>query len=100
MTLQALDHLRRRIAKDLNLIPNGAMVPVWITDIPFFSWNEEFDRIESEHHPFTSPHLLDLGFFERFLALFYIYLMGIQGFAEEKPHQETIKASPGQKKKS
>ncbi len=64
-TLQALDHLRRRLAKDLNLIPNGAMAPVWITDFPLFSWNEEFDRIESEHHPFTSPHLLDLGLFEK-----------------------------------
>ncbi|KAM9954248.1 hypothetical protein ACTFIW_003789 [Dictyostelium discoideum] len=64
-TLQALDHLRRRIAKDLNLIPNGAMVPVWITDFPLFSWNEDVDRIESEHHPFTSPHLLGLVLFEK-----------------------------------
>lgn len=63
-TNQALDHLRRKIAKDRNLIPQDKYELLWVTDFPLFSWNEEEKRLESEHHPFTSPnfddiHLLD-----------------------------------------
>jgi aspartyl-tRNA synthetase len=63
-TNQALDHLRRKIANDLNLIDESKYKFLWVTDFPLFSWNEEEQKIESEHHPFTSPsqkdlHLLD-----------------------------------------
>lgn len=61
---QGLDHLRRRIARDRNLASPKKLEFLWVTDFPLFSWNEEEKRLESEHHPFTSPlledaHLLD-----------------------------------------
>ena len=34
---------------------------VWITDFPLFFYNEEEKRLDSNHHPFTSPRLEDIG---------------------------------------
>ena len=59
-TNQGLDHLRRRIARERNLIAPEQYEFLWVTDFPLFSWNEEEKRLESEHHPFTSPHPSDL----------------------------------------
>lgn len=60
-TNQALDHLRRRIARDRNLIPAHQYEFLWVVDFPLFSWNAEEQRLESEHHPFTSPLFEDIG---------------------------------------
>jgi aspartyl-tRNA synthetase len=57
---QALDHLRRKIARDRRLIDPQRYEFLWVTDFPLFSWNEEEGRPQSEHHPFTSPNLEDL----------------------------------------
>lgn len=57
---QGLDHLRRRIARDRNLIKPGHYEFLWVTDFPLFSWNDEEHRLDSEHHPFTSPHPEDI----------------------------------------
>lgn len=62
---QALDHLRRKIARDRNLIKNDTYEFLWVTDFPLFTWNEEESRLESEHHPFTSPNFEDLGLLEK-----------------------------------
>jgi len=59
-TNQGLDHLRRKIAKDRHLIPANSYELLWVTDFPLFSWNEDEQRLDSEHHPFTSPHFEDL----------------------------------------
>lgn len=63
-THQSLDHLRRRLARDRNLISPEQLEFLWVTDFPLFAWDEETRRLASEHHPFTSPnpedlHLLD-----------------------------------------
>jgi aspartyl-tRNA synthetase len=58
---QALDHLRRELAKDRGLIDPARHELLWVTDFPLFHWNEEEQRMESEHHPFTSPHLEDIA---------------------------------------
>jgi aspartyl-tRNA synthetase len=63
-TNQGLDHLRRRIARDRNLIPPGRYEFLWVTDFPLFSWNEDEKRLDSEHHPFTSPNPEDLHLLE------------------------------------
>ncbi|MGB7128772.1 MAG: aspartate--tRNA ligase [Candidatus Rhabdochlamydia sp.] len=57
---QGLDHLRRKIAKERELIDPSSMHFVWVTDFPLLRWNTDERRIESEHHPFTSPHSEDL----------------------------------------
>ncbi len=57
---QGLDHLRRKLAKERNLIDPDALSFLWVTDFPLLKWNAEEGRLESEHHPFTSPHLSDI----------------------------------------
>lgn len=64
-TNQALDHLRRKIARDRGLIDFNRYEFLWVTDFPLFSWNEEENRLQSEHHPFTSPNLEDLHLLEK-----------------------------------
>ena len=59
-TNQALDHLRRKLAKERRLIDAKALEFVWVIDFPLFSWNDEEGRLDSEHHPFTSPNLEDM----------------------------------------
>nr|WP_166155517.1 aspartate--tRNA ligase [Neochlamydia sp. AcF84]NGY94960.1 Aspartate--tRNA(Asp/Asn) ligase [Neochlamydia sp. AcF84] len=59
-TNQALDHLRRRLSRDRNLIKPHQLEFLWVTDFPLFAWDEDNQRLVSEHHPFTSPHPDDL----------------------------------------
>lgn len=54
---QALDNLRRLIAKERQLYSNEYNF-VWITEFPLFSLND--NKIVSEHHPFTAPCEKDL----------------------------------------
>ena len=61
---QALDHLRRKIAEDLHLIDNDSLKFTWITEFPLFAWDEELERVVSEHHPFTAPHPDDIDLIE------------------------------------
>ena len=63
--LKALDQLRRRLGKDLNLIDQWRFQPFWVVDFPLFAWNEEENRIESESQPFTSPNFDDLDMLEQ-----------------------------------
>ncbi len=57
---QALDHLRRRLAKDLGLIDPARYEFVWITEFPLMQWDKETQNYACEHHPFTSPHVDDI----------------------------------------
>lgn len=63
--LQALDQLRRRLAKDHHLIDPSVYEPLWVIDFPLFCWNEEENRLDAENHPFTSPNFDDLHFLEK-----------------------------------
>jgi len=58
---QALDHLRRFIARQRNLISKNTYNFLWVTDFPLFVWDEEEQRLSSAHHPFTSPRFEDLS---------------------------------------
>jgi aspartyl-tRNA synthetase len=63
-TNQGLDHLRRAIARDRNLIDPEKYEFVWVTEFPLFGWDDSERRLCSEHHPFTSPNFDDLDLFD------------------------------------
>ena len=55
VTLPVLGNLRTVVAKKLQLIPEGQFHFLWITEFPFFEWNEETNHWDAMHHPFTMP---------------------------------------------
>ena len=55
VTLPVLGALRTLVAKKLDLIPEGKFNFLWITEFPFFEWNEETGAWDAMHHPFTMP---------------------------------------------
>ena len=61
---QALSQLRLSIAKTKGLINKEEFNLSWVVDFPLFEYNEDMDRYDSLHHPFTSPHPDDLEFLE------------------------------------
>ena len=50
-----LDELRRRLAAELGLVPEGAFAFCWVVDFPLFEHNPETGRPDPRHHPFTAP---------------------------------------------
>ncbi len=52
--LSVLGALRLTVAKRLDIIPNRFNF-LWITEFPFFEYNEETDNWDAMHHPFTAP---------------------------------------------
>jgi len=61
---QSLSQLRLNIGKSNGLIDEKEFNFSWIVDFPLFEFNEESDRYDSLHHPFTSPHQDDLQILE------------------------------------
>jgi len=57
---QSLDHLRRRLGKELGLIASDRYEFTWITEFPLMQWDAETQNYACEHHPFTSPHVDDI----------------------------------------
>ncbi|MGN0641824.1 MAG: aspartate--tRNA ligase [Huintestinicola sp.] len=53
--LSSLGALRLKCARQLNIIPEGKFNFLWITEFPFFEWNEETQHWDAMHHPFTMP---------------------------------------------
>lgn len=54
IALSVLGALRLTVAKRLNIIPDKYNF-LWITEFPFFEYNEETGNWDAMHHPFTSP---------------------------------------------
>ena len=54
VTLPVLGALRLITAKRMDLIPDGCNF-LWITDFPFFEYDEESGKWLAMHHPFTMP---------------------------------------------
>ncbi len=52
---ESLGHLRKELAKRLNLINENEFKFVWVIDFPLLEWDEEEKRYVALHHPFTSP---------------------------------------------
>ncbi len=51
---ESLGALRIKIGQDLGLIEPG-WKPLWVIDFPMFERNEDENRWQALHHPFTSP---------------------------------------------
>ncbi|MPZ22536.1 MAG: aspartate--tRNA ligase [Dehalococcoidia bacterium] len=60
MANQALDALRRELARRLDLADPDTRLFLQVVDFPLLAWNEDEDRWEPEHHPFTAPREEDL----------------------------------------
>ncbi|HIZ55672.1 MAG TPA: aspartate--tRNA ligase [Firmicutes bacterium] len=54
VTLPVLGALRLKVAKQLDMIPQGFNF-LWITEFPFFEWDEDNQTWVAMHHPFTMP---------------------------------------------
>ncbi len=54
VTLPTLGALRLKVAKQLDIIPEGWNF-LWITEFPFFEYNDETGNWDAMHHPFTMP---------------------------------------------
>jgi len=57
---ESLSRLRLALGKELNLIDENKISLLWVTDFPMFEWNEEENRLEAIHHPFTAPNPEDI----------------------------------------
>jgi aspartyl-tRNA synthetase len=51
---QALGALRDKLGADKNLY-QGDWAPLWVVDFPMFDHNEDENRWDALHHPFTAP---------------------------------------------
>ena len=50
-----LGALRQIIAAKLDIIPKDKYNLLWITEFPFFDWDEDAQTWVAMHHPFTAP---------------------------------------------
>jgi aspartyl-tRNA synthetase len=57
---KSLAPLRVKLGKDLELYAKDAREFVWVVDFPMLEWNEDSQRYDSLHHPFTAPVASDL----------------------------------------
>ncbi len=55
VVLPVLGAVRTILAKKLNLISEKKFNFLWITEFPFFEWNEDTEHWDAMHHPFTMP---------------------------------------------
>jgi len=57
---KSLAALRCRLGKELGLYDADTYKFVWVIDFPLMEWNQDENRYDSLHHPFTSPAAQDL----------------------------------------
>jgi aspartyl-tRNA synthetase len=61
---KTLSALRLLFRDRLQLADKDLMAFVWVVDFPMFDWDEEEQRWDAAHHPFTMPQLDDLDKFD------------------------------------
>ena len=55
LTMSVLGQLRGEVARKLDIIPKDKFNLLWITEFPFFDWDEDLGQFVAMHHPFTAP---------------------------------------------
>ena len=61
---KTLGQLRLLFRDRLKLADKDLMAFAWVVDFPMFDWNEEDQRWDAAHHPFTMPQMEDLAKFD------------------------------------
>jgi aspartyl-tRNA synthetase len=64
VTANVLGRLRERFGHELGLADPRVAALCWVLDFPLFHWDEEGQRWDAEHHPFTAPMDEDLALLE------------------------------------
>lgn len=64
VVFDSLGALRCEAAKRLGLINKDDYKLLWITEFPLLEYNEEENRYQAKHHPFTMPMEEDLKYLE------------------------------------
>lgn len=59
VVLEAMGALRRKVAKDNDLIEKEYAL-CWVVNFPMFEYSEDEDRYVAQHHPFTMPNEDDI----------------------------------------
>jgi aspartyl-tRNA synthetase len=95
----ALGQLRLRVAREHNLIDKSRPRFLWVTDFPYFAYNDKEKRWEAEHHPFTMLFEEDIpkmkaGQFEGIRSLSYdMVLDGVElGSGSIRIHRPDIQS--------
>ena len=61
---QVMDKLRQELGKRLNLIRQDELRFCWVMDFPFFEWNEDEQKWDAAHNPFSMIMEEDLQYLE------------------------------------
>ena len=59
-----LGNLRLEIARQLEILDKGDYKFLWVTEFPLLEWNDEQERYQAMHHPFTMPMEEDLQYLD------------------------------------
>ncbi len=61
----SLGALRCFLAEKYGKVPEGKFELLWVVDFPLFDWNQEEQRCDACHHPFTSPKPEDVPMLDK-----------------------------------
>ena len=64
VSCKALAALRKRLGAELSLYDPATMNFSWVIEFPMFEFDEEEQRWNAMHHPFTAPREQDMPMFE------------------------------------
>jgi len=64
VVFDSLGALRVHIAKKLNLIEPDTYDLLWVTEFPLLEYNEDEERYQAMHHPFTAPMDEDIQYLD------------------------------------
>jgi aspartyl-tRNA synthetase len=60
-----LNELRLEMGNRLELRDPSVYKPLWVVDFPLLEWNEEHNRFQAMHHPFTAPKPEDIDILDK-----------------------------------
>jgi len=60
-----LNELRLEMGDRLELRDRTVYKPLWVVDFPLLEWNEDHNRFQAMHHPFTAPKPEDIEMLDK-----------------------------------